>query len=113
MTQFPPKGTSLAALAAKNAMMEWESPDMPEAPSPPETLKETGLNEGMLIDLLIKTLMVRGTVIGKDLAIALCLSFKVIEESLMWLKEQKCVDSTGAQTGALIGPVGYKFNLTE
>jgi predicted ATPase with chaperone activity len=113
MNPIPGKGTSLAALAAKSGMMEWESPDMPEAPSPPETLKEAGLNESMLNDLLLKTLLLRGTMLGKDLAIALCLSFKVIEEHLMWLKEQKCLESTGAQTGALIGPVGYKFNLTE
>ncbi len=48
--------------------------------------------------------------LGLDLARLLCLPFKVIEESLKFLKDEKCVEVTG---GDLIGRVSYRFNLTE
>ena len=40
----------------------------------------------------------------------LCLPFKVIEESLKFLKDEKCLEVPG---GDLIGRVSYRFNLTE
>src|SRR5262249_20197151 len=45
-----------------------------------------------------------------DLARQMCLPFKVIEEGLRFLKDEKCLEVTG---GDLIGRVSYKFNLTE
>ncbi len=40
----------------------------------------------------------------------MCLPFKVIEESLGFLKNEKCVEVLG---GDLIGRISYRFNLTE
>src|SRR5207245_5957798 len=40
----------------------------------------------------------------------LCLPFKVIEESLKFLKDEKCLEVTG---GDLIGRISYRFHLTE
>jgi hypothetical protein len=40
----------------------------------------------------------------------LCLPFKVIEESLRFLKDEKCLEVAG---GDLIGRVSYRYNLTE
>ena len=48
--------------------------------------------------------------LGLDLARFICLPFKVIEESLSFLKDEKCVEVAG---GDLIGRVSYRFNLTE
>ena len=48
--------------------------------------------------------------LGLDLARLLCLPFKVIEESLGFLKDEKCLEVAG---GDLIGRVSYRFNLTE
>src|ERR687886_2004596 len=48
--------------------------------------------------------------IGLELARILCLPFKVIEESLRFLKDEKCLEVAG---GDLIGRVSYRFNLTE
>ena len=39
----------------------------PEAPTPPESLKETGLSLGFLNDLLLKSLYLRGTMVGRDM----------------------------------------------
>jgi hypothetical protein len=90
--------------------LEWEGSGLPEAPGAPETLQEAGLLLGFLNDLVLKTLYTRGGMLGLDLARFLCLPFKVIEEGLRFLKEEKCLEVAG---GELIGRVSYRFNLTE
>jgi predicted ATPase with chaperone activity len=90
--------------------MDWDAAGLPEAPSAPETLQEAGLALGFLNDLILRTLYTRGGQLGLDLARQLCLPFKVIEESLRFLKDEKCLEVMG---GDLIGRVSYKFNLTE
>jgi len=90
--------------------MEWDVGGMPEAPSAPETLQQTGLTLGFLNDLILRTLYTRGGMLGLDLSKLLCLPFKVVEESLEFLKRDKCLEVLG---GDLIGRVSYRFNLTE
>src|SRR5216110_489088 len=90
--------------------MEWDVGGMPEAPSSPETLQQTGLTLGFLNDLILRTLHTRGGMLGLDLAKLMCLPFKVMEESLEFLKRDKCLEVTG---GDLIGRVSYRFTLTE
>src|SRR6202043_3565495 len=68
------------------------------------------LTLGFLNDLILKTLYTSGGMLGLDMARYLCLPFKVIEESLRFLKDEKCVEVAG---GDLIGRVSYRFNLTE
>src|SRR5436309_7129003 len=94
----------------KSSSMEWEASGLPEAPSAPETLKEAGLSLGFLTDLVLRTLYTRGGMLGLDLARLLCLPFKVIEEALRFLKDEKCLEVAG---GDLIGRVSYRYNLTE
>src|SRR6266480_3625851 len=90
--------------------MEWDTNGMPEAPSAPETLQQTGLTLGFLNDLILRTLYTRGTLLGLDLSRLMCLPFKVVEEALKFLKRDKCLEETG---GDLIGRVSYRFTLTE
>src|SRR5437588_7019045 len=94
----------------KSPNMEWDTGGIPEAPSAPESLSQTGLTVGFLNDLLLRTLYARGGMLGLDMARFLCLPFKVIEEPLKFLKDEKCVEVAG---GDLIGRVSYRFNLTE
>src|SRR5262245_34554443 len=94
----------------KGVGLEWEGAAVPEAPSAPETLKEAGLSLSFLNDLLLKTLYMRGSMLGLDLARCTCLPFKVIEEALRFLKDDKLIEVAG---GDLIGRVSYRFNLTE
>ena len=94
----------------KNMNLEWDGAGIPEAPTAPDNLKETGLSLAFLNDLLLRTLYTRGGMLGLDLARDLCLPFKVIEESLKFLKDEKCLEVAG---GDLIGRVSYRFNLTE
>jgi predicted ATPase with chaperone activity len=94
----------------KSVSLDWDGAGMPEAPTAPDSLKQAGLSLSFLNDLLLRVLYTRGALLGLDLARFLCLPFKVIEESLKFLKDEKCVEVTG---GDLIGRVSYRFNLTE
>jgi predicted ATPase with chaperone activity len=95
---------------AKNLGLEWEGSGLPEAPSAPQSLQEAGLALGFLNDLILRTLYTRGGMLGLDLARLLCLPFKVLEEGLRFLKDEKCLEVVG---GDLIGRISYRFNLTE
>src|SRR5262245_42947937 len=95
---------------AKTNLMDWDQGGMPEAPGAPETLQQTGLTQGFLTNMILRTLYTRGGMLGLDLARFLCLPFKVIEESLKFLKDEKSLEVAG---GDLIGRVSYRFNLTE
>jgi predicted ATPase with chaperone activity len=97
-------------ISSSKAVIDWEGAGAPEAPTAPESLKQAGLTLSFLNDLLMRTLYTRGAMLGLDLARFSCLPFKVIEESLKFMKEEKCVEVTG---GDLIGRVSYRFNLTE
>jgi predicted ATPase with chaperone activity len=94
----------------KTSGMDWDVGGAPDAPSAPENLKQTGLSVGFLNDMLLRTLYTRGGMLGLDLARLLCLPFKVIEESLGFLKQEKCIEILG---GDLIGRISYHFNLTD
>jgi predicted ATPase with chaperone activity len=82
----------------------------PEAPAPPESLKEAGLTLAFLNDLILKALYLRGTMVGRDLGQFLCLPFKVVREALKFLKDEKNIEVMG---GDLVGEVSYRFSLTD
>ncbi len=96
--------------ATRSTMMDWDGSSLPEAPSAPDTLKESGLTLGFINDLIMRTLYINGGMLGLDLARFLTLPFKVIEDSLGFLKHEKCIEVTG---GDLIGRVSYRFTLTD
>lgn len=97
-------------MTVKSANYDWDTAGMPEAPTAPESLRQAGLTLSFLNDLILRVLYLRGAMLGLDLARFLCLPFKVIEESLKFMKDEKCVEVAG---GDLIGRVSYRFNLTE
>ncbi len=82
----------------------------PEAPKPPESLRESGLPASFLNDLILKLLYTRGVLLGRDIAQILCLPFKVVRESIKFLKDEKNIEVMG---GDLVGEVSFKFNLTD
>jgi predicted ATPase with chaperone activity len=94
----------------KSTSLDWDAGGLPEAPSAPENLQQTGLTLGFLSDLILRTLYTRGGMLGLDLAKLLCLPFKVIEEALGFLKNEKALEILG---GDLIGRISYRFNLTD
>jgi len=93
-----------------NNLMDWDAGGLSEAPSAPENLQQTGLTVGFLNNMILRALYIRGGMLGLDLAKLLCLPFKVIEESLGFLKNEKAIEVLG---GDLIGRISYRFNLTD
>src|SRR5439155_5129955 len=104
------KRCCMIASSKSMSNMEWEGAGIPDAPTAPDSLKQAGLSLNFLNDLLLRTLYVQGVMLGLDLSRSVCLPFKVIEESLKFLKDEKCVEVQG---GDLIGRVSYRFMLTD
>ncbi len=94
----------------KSSALDWDTSGSPEAPSSPETMREAGISMALLTDLILRTLYQRGSMLGLDLARYLCLPFKIVEEGIRFLKDEKCIEVTG---GEIIGRVSYRFALTD
>jgi predicted ATPase with chaperone activity len=102
-------------MATMTSNSKWETDSKPsgpkiEAPIAPDSLKEAGLTSAFVNDLLMKSLYLRGTMIGRDLAQYLCLPFRVIKDQLKFLKDDKSIEVMG---GDLVGEVSYRFTLTD
>ena len=97
-------------LSRHSAVVEWEGNPVPEAPVSPESLKESGLTTGFVCDMILRTVYTRGVTIGRDLSQYMCLPFKVIRESVRFLKDEKLIQVDG---GDLVGDVSYRFSLTD
>ena len=80
------------------------------APPAPLTLRQTGLTLGTICDLILKQLYLQGNLLGIQFARQMRLPFTVVEEGLWFLKDDKCIEVT---SGDLVGPVSYRFNLTD
>lgn len=71
------------------------------APRAPQTLAETGLPEGFLVELLMKTMYRRGLERASEIARAMCLPVNVAEVLIEMAKEAKLIDTLG-QLGASV-----------
>jgi hypothetical protein len=91
---------STMTYSSNQISLDWEGGAMPEAPTAPDSLQEAGLTLTFLSDLIARVLYTRGAMLGLDLARFVCLPFKVIEEALRFLKDEKCIEVAG---GDLIG----------
>lgn len=89
---------------------DWDFNSGLEGPVIPETLKESGLTESFVNDMILKSIYIRGSMLGRDLAQFLCLPFKIIRDQLNFLKGEKCIEVQG---GDLVGEVSYKYALTD
>jgi predicted ATPase with chaperone activity len=76
----------------------------------PLTLDETGLKEGFIADLLLKTLFQRGTTEGEELARLLSLAYPVLDDLLLTLQQRHFLEVLGTKGH---GRAGYTFGLTD
>ncbi len=88
------------------------SGEMPSflAPKCPSNLQETGLTVMQICDLILKQLYLQGHLVGVQIARHARLPFQVIDDSLRFLKDEKCIEVV---SGEMIGPASYRFNLTD
>jgi predicted ATPase with chaperone activity len=95
----------LAALATAIS-----SHDYPFVPPLPQSIEQTGISEGFIDDLILKTLYARGETIGRDLAGALGLKFSLIEPRVEFLKSQRLILVKGSLG---FGSVSAAFAMSE
>ena len=79
-------------------------------PRSPRSLRESGLTQMQIGNLILKTLYLHGTILGVDIAKKIRLPFQVAEASIKFLKDTKCIEVT---SGEVIGTASYRFALTE
>src|SRR4051794_5344422 len=78
-------------------------------PPVPESIRDTGLSEEFVVDLLLKTLYVQGARTGSQLVSAVRLPFAFVDDRLLSLQQRRLVEvlgTSGPNRGA------YVFNLT-
>ena len=85
-----------------------EHPEEPEPPVP-ESVRDTGLSEEFIVDLLLKTLYVQGARTGQQLTASVRLPFAFVDDRLMSLQQRRLAEVRGT-TGPNRG--GYLFDLT-
>ena len=83
---------------------------MSTAPVAPSGLADCGLSLLQVCDLLLKQLYLGGNLLGVEMARQARLPFHVVDEALLFLKDEKCVEVTA---GEVIGRISYRFSLTD
>jgi hypothetical protein len=79
-------------------------------PAEPANSREAGLNVVQLADLILKQLYLAGGMLGSDVAKQLRLPFNVVDEGLVHLRDEKCIE---VSSGQVLGRVSYRFQLTD
>ncbi|MBK7931375.1 MAG: hypothetical protein IPJ98_29075 [Bryobacterales bacterium] len=82
----------------------------PAVPAVPGHLRDTGLPEAMVEQLILKTLYFRSETLGRDLARSLGLRFSVIDEMIEFLKRQHLVQ---VRRSMGMGAISSVYALTE
>lgn len=80
------------------------------APKAPVSLKDSGLSRMQVCDLILKQIYLHGHLLGVDIAKNARLPYNLIDESLRFLKDEKCIEVT---SGDFLGRASYRFSLTE
>ncbi len=81
------------------------------APKAPLTLRDSGLTRMQICELILKHLYLNGNLLGVEVAKHARLPFNLVDESLRFLKDEKCIEVSSG--GDLIGRASYRFNLTD
>src|SRR5947207_8734 len=76
----------------------------------PNTVEETGIGFGQLIELCIKTIYYGGRPSARDISEQMALPFNIIETVLAFLKREQHVETVGSVG---IGEQQYQYALTD
>ena len=90
---------------------EQEEEDPRQAPfvPQPQTIEETGLDFGLLLDLCIKTMYYIGRPRARVISSQLGLAFRIVQEVLTFLKREQLCEVVGS---AGLGEQNYQYTLT-
>lgn len=100
---------------------DWRSPDEgPESlvaslglddsflPEEPRSLEETGLKQGFIEELILKTVQTNGSLSGRDIAGHICLPLAILEDCFVQLRRRQHLTPTAS---AMLGD--HVYELTE
>ena len=76
----------------------------------PTTVEETGLDDSQCVDLVLKTLRSGGRLSGGEIANRRCLSFRIIETILNFLKQELMIETVAA---AAVTEQQFEYSLTS
>jgi predicted ATPase with chaperone activity len=76
----------------------------------PQTVEETGLDFGLLVDLCIKTIYYAGRPQMREISSHLALTFHIVQEILGFLKREQLCEVVGS---AGLGEQNYQYTLTS
>jgi len=88
---------------------EPDTSQTPHVPQPTD-VEKTGLELSMLVDLALKTIHFAGRPTGRQLADQLCLPFPVVEEIIVFLRQEQAIETVGTSG---LGEQAYQYALTE
>jgi hypothetical protein len=86
------------------------APNAPFEPPVPQTIEDTGLNQSLLEQLILKDLYFKGDMTGRDLATRVGLQFSLIEDILENFKRQHLVE---VKKSLGMGSISAWFTLSE
>jgi hypothetical protein len=78
-------------------------------PPEPQTIEETGLNRTFLTEHFLRILYTKGRMTGREMADAMCLFYRIVEQVIIDLRKIEQIDIIG-QKG--FGDVNYEYVLT-
>ena len=109
---YPTENASHSLATLLEAVVPASAPPKAEpfVPPAPQRLEDTGISEALIEELILKTLFVRGEVLGRDLAATLGLKFSVIEPRVDFLKRQRLIEAKGSLG---FGSVSAVFIISE
>jgi len=76
----------------------------------PNTVEETGLGFGQLVDLCIKTIYYAGRPSARDISEQMALPFNIIETILLFLKREQYIEVVGSVG---LGEQQYQYSLSD
>ena len=81
-------------------------------PAAPKNIAETGLNMGLIGDLILKVLYYEGYMLATRLAEEVCLPFTgIVDETLEFLKRERLIEVKGTSGG--LRESAYQYSITE
>jgi hypothetical protein len=101
-----------AAATAAYPRISPKTPQQYEVPFRPQpnTVEETGIGFGQLIDLCVKTIYFSGRPSARQLSAQVALPFNIVENILAFLKREKFIEVVGS---AGIGEQQYQYALSD
>ena len=92
--------------SATGAIKDLDAPFRPQ----PNSVEETGISFGQLLDLAVKTVYYSGRPSAREISVAMALPFNVVDQVLTFLKREQFIEVVGSSG---LGEQEYQYALSE